>query len=112
MAIKGNKDQPNQGQQHTDERVQAAQAQRDAEERQRQANDTPEQKEEDKRQGKLTSDEAEPHKGETKYFEGTITKIDKDGNTVMSDHLDEGERLRREVTDRYKASGLDPAADQ
>ncbi len=40
------------------------------------------------------------------WFDGTITKIDKDGNTVMSDHLLPGERLRREDTDRYQASLL------
>lgn len=88
------------------------QARQDAEARQRAANDTPQQRAEDKREGKLTSELAEPHKGDDKYFEGSVTKIDKEGRTVMSDHLSEGERLRRETTDRYKASGLDPAADQ
>ncbi len=87
-------------------------ARQQAEERQRQANDTPQQRAEDKREGKLTSEDAEPHKGDTKYFEGSVTKIDKEGRTVMSDHLEEGDRLRRETTQRYKASGLDPAADQ
>jgi len=37
------------------------------------------------------------------YFNGTVAKVDKDGNTVLSDHLDEGETLRRETTDRYAA---------
>ncbi len=88
------------------------QARQEAERRTRDANDTREQREEDKREGKLTSELAEPHKGDTKYFEGSVTKVDKEGRTVMSDHLAEGERLRRETTERYKASGLDPAADQ
>ncbi len=50
------------------------------------------------------------YSGETddgvKWFDGTITKIDKDGNTVLSDHLAPGEQLRRETTDRFQASLL------
>ncbi len=95
-----------QGQQHSDHSL--VQATR----RNQEANDTPQQREEDKREGKLTSELSEPHKGEPRYFEGTVTKVDKEGRTVMSDHLAEGERLRRETTDKYKASGLDPAADR
>lgn len=56
------------------------------------------------------SEWGEPHSGDIKYFEGSITKVNKDGATVMSDHLAEGERLRRETTDRFKASDL--TADQ
>ncbi len=37
------------------------------------------------------------------YFEGTIVKVDADGNDVLSDHLMPGETLRRETTDRYTA---------
>ncbi len=83
-----------------------------AQQRQARANDTGARREEDKSQGKLTSELAEPHKGETRYFEGTVTKVDAEGRTVMSDHLAEGERLRRETTENYKASGLDPAAER
>jgi len=42
--------------------------------------------------------------GEIRYFSGTITKVDAQGRTVMSDHLMPGEQLRREVTNRYEAS--------
>ncbi len=49
-----------------------------------------------KRRGKAGADT------EIQFFDGTITKLDKDGNTVMSDHLAPGERLRREETDRYE----------
>ncbi len=108
MAIKRNQDQQ-------DERELKGQPGASAEAIQRQRNvnaQDEKQDREDKAQGKLTAELAEPHKGETKYFEGSVTKIDKEGRTVMSDHLEEGDRLRRETTDRYKASGLDPAADQ
>lgn len=114
MALK-NKDEQGHTQGQTQVQAQGEdprQARRDAEARQREANDTREQRDADKREGKLTSELAEPHKGDTRYFEGSVTKIDKEGRTVMSDHLEEGDRLRRETTDRYKASGLDPAADQ
>lgn len=47
---------------------------------------------------------------EIRFFEGSITKIDKDGNEVLSDHVGPGETLRREVTDRYGASK--PGADE
>lgn len=39
--------------------------------------------------------------GETQVFDGTIIKIDADGNEVMSDHLLPGETLRRDATDLY-----------
>lgn len=39
--------------------------------------------------------------GDPQYFEGTILKIDKDGNEVMSDHLMPGEKLKSEVTEAY-----------
>ena len=42
-------------------------------------------------------------KGETQFFDGSITKITEDGREVMSDHLLPGEKLRRETTDRYKS---------
>ncbi len=41
--------------------------------------------------------------GEIQFFEGTITKVNADGETVLSDHLAPGETLRRETTDRYAA---------
>ncbi len=34
---------------------------------------------------------------EIKFFDGTVVKVNQDGDTVMSDHLLPGERLRREV---------------
>lgn len=42
--------------------------------------------------------------GETQFFDGTVVKLDKDGNEVMSDHLAPGEKLRRPSTDRYTRS--------
>lgn len=41
---------------------------------------------------------------EVQFFDGTITKIDRDGNEVMSDHLEPGETLRRATTDRYAST--------
>ncbi len=38
---------------------------------------------------------------EVQFFDGSITKIDRDGNEVISDHLLPGEKLRREDDDRY-----------
>lgn len=108
MAIKRNPQKDQQEQDVTGREGGAAQAIQ----RQERANaEDPRQQEQEREKGALTSELSEPHTGEPKYFEGTITKIDKDGNEVMSDHLEEGDRLRRETTDRYKASGLDPAAD-
>jgi hypothetical protein len=113
MAVKRNQqNQPDQNQQDDNELKGREGGQAQAIQRQEQANRRdPEQEQADKERGALTSELSEPHTGEPKYFEGTVTKIDKDGNEVMSDHLEEGDRLRRETTDRYKASGLDPAAD-
>ncbi len=34
---------------------------------------------------------------EIKFFDGTVAKIDKFGNEVLSDHLAPGEKLRRET---------------
>ncbi len=48
------------------------------------------------------------HTGDTKYFDGTVIKVDRDGNEVLSDHLEAGERLRRETTDRYSAVRATP----
>lgn len=48
------------------------------------------------------------HTGETRHFEGSIVKIDKDGNEVLSSYLEPGERLRREETDRYSAVRATP----
>ncbi len=48
------------------------------------------------------------HTGDTKYFDGTVIKVDADGREVLSDHLAEGERLRRETTDRYSAVRATP----
>jgi hypothetical protein len=45
--------------------------------------------------------------GEAVFFSGTVVKVDKDGNEVMSDHLLPGEKLRREVTGRYASSPTD-----
>ncbi len=41
---------------------------------------------------------------EIKFFDGTVTKIDKNGNEVMSDHLAPGETLRRKTKagERYE----------
>ncbi len=39
--------------------------------------------------------------GERQNFDGTVAKVDKDGKTVMSNYLDPGETLRRDVTDKY-----------
>jgi hypothetical protein len=39
--------------------------------------------------------------GERYFFEGTVAKIDKDGNEVLSDHLDPGETLRADLTEAY-----------
>lgn len=36
---------------------------------------------------------------ERQYFDGTIAKINAEGNEVMSDHLAPGERLRRATTE-------------
>ncbi len=41
---------------------------------------------------------------ERQYFDGTVTKLDSEGRTVMSDHLDPGETLRRDTTSRYHAA--------
>ncbi len=48
---------------------------------------------------------------EPRYFEGSVTKIGRDGNEVLSDHLLPGEKLRREVTDRYTAIRDDKRTD-
>lgn len=41
---------------------------------------------------------------EPQFFEGTVVKIDADGNEVMSDHLLPGETLRRAVSDLHYAN--------
>ena len=41
--------------------------------------------------------------GDIQFFDGTIVKINRDGDEVMSDHLEPGEVLRRDTTDRYTA---------
>jgi hypothetical protein len=46
--------------------------------------------------------------GDITRFEGTIVKVDADGNDVLSDHLMPGETLRREHTDRYTAVRVTP----
>ncbi len=45
--------------------------------------------------------------GETdiKFFEGTVAKVTKDGETVMSDHLMPGEKLRRETDEGKRYEG-------
>ncbi len=35
------------------------------------------------------------------FFEGSVAKINRDGQEVISDHLAPGETLRRETTDTY-----------
>ena len=40
---------------------------------------------------------------DVQFFDGTITKVDKDGNDVLSDNLEPGEQLRRATTERYAA---------
>lgn len=40
---------------------------------------------------------------DVQFFDGTVTKVDKDGNDVLSDHLEAGEQLRRATTERYAA---------
>lgn len=44
-----------------------------------------------------------PDEDGVQHFEGTVIKVDADGNEVMSSTLAPGERLRREVTDQYTA---------
>ncbi len=51
------------------------------------------------------------HDGDTVFFDGTVIKLDADGNEVMSDHLAAGETLRREVTDRHLAVRSTPPRD-
>lgn len=46
------------------------------------------------------------------FFEGTITKIDKDGNEVLSDHILPGEKLRRDVTEVYNTTPRDADKDE
>ncbi len=54
-------------------------------------------------------DHADDHADdEPQFFEGSITKIDRDGNEVLSDYLLPGETLRRETTDRYTAVRATP----
>lgn len=48
-----------------------------------------------------TAEERVKETGEAVFFEGTIAKIDKDGNEVMSDHLAPGEKLKSETTQAY-----------
>lgn len=41
---------------------------------------------------------------EIQFFDGSVVKIDKDGNEVFSDHLAPGEELRRPSAERYTRS--------
>jgi hypothetical protein len=54
-----------------------------------------------------TPEERANETGEPVHFEGTIVKIDRDGNEVVSDHLMPGEKLRRSETDDYLYSQAD-----
>lgn len=58
--------------------------------------------------GKARTTAPATHTGDTKFFEGTIVKIDAEGREVLSDTLAEGERLRRDTTDRYSAVRATP----
>lgn len=40
---------------------------------------------------------------DVQFFDGTISKINKDGQEVMSDNLEAGEQLRRATTEKYAA---------
>ena len=49
--------------------------------------------------------------GEAQFFDGTVVKIDTDGNEVMSDHLLPGEKLRRDVSELHFANPAQVRAD-
>ena len=65
----------------------------------------------DEAQAKTPEQRAE-HTGDPQYFEGTVIKIDKDGNEVMSDHVMPGETLRRAVSDTHFANPAQAKADE
>ncbi len=50
-------------------------------------------------------DWSKPHSGDAKFLGGTVAKVNKDGDVVMSDHLEEGEMLRSAHEDGKKYEG-------